>query len=773
MTISTNTLRRTGPTPGNGVTTAFPFAWKVFAESEVTVVELVTATGVETTKAITTHYTVALNADQDANPGGTVNAVAAPASTVKWTLVSGVQAVQPADLLTGGGYYPVVIENELDRAIILIQQITETGGRVLTLPVSTALDVDATLPAPVANRVIGWNSLGTALVNYANNVADWLSDLAAPTGASLVGYLLAGVGAVATTVQGKLRESVSVLDFYANGSSGVAVDPTGVVDSTLGIQAAYDYCVANFKSLLVPRGTYKTTSTLTFNNVSVDFDGSTIIYEGPVNSFALVFNALLADSSNPGAVYENLTVQSASTDVVNRTHGLCLGGSVGVLRNFRAIGFTGISLALGSGTEIYTTNVVLPASAQCYYWSISNINFRSTHGWNLVVRSANNANTFDTISSWPWDGFTQAVPRPHNAINTIVVNGYTNVFRNVSVENAPSGSYILFNGYANANIFEGVTYYERNVNWLLPPMPLIFADANTAANRISMWNPFADYTSLPIIDNGVANDFGFICVEGTSPGGPLVDLPAYTSTPKSSVSLLKNGDFSNLSKHWSNLSTGTTTSNGVGFVNGKSTRLDIVAGRPSFLQDLVVSGFPLSGILGRTVTISCWAKSDLLDAQVRFQGILSGLRSPAKIIGNGIWNYITGTYKVIDTGFNDAVLNFTTESASVTGYIEFSNVTVVMGTTPLAVDNPSVIDNNSYSWNPVSIAAGAQTLATTTVLGAELGDFAVASMSIDLLLLQLTAYVSAANVVTVLLANHTAGAIDLGAGTLRVKVIKK
>lgn len=69
-----------------------------------------------------------------------------------------------------------------------------------------------------------------------------LSDIAGNSGASKVGYLPAGTGAAATTVQAKLREMVSVLDFYANGVSGAKVDPTGVVDSTAGIQAAINLC---------------------------------------------------------------------------------------------------------------------------------------------------------------------------------------------------------------------------------------------------------------------------------------------------------------------------------------------------------------------------------------------------------------------------------------------------------------------------------------------------------------------------------------------------
>lgn len=71
--------------------------------------------------------------------------------------------------------------------------------------------------------------------------------------ANIVVYDPSGTGAVATTVQAKLRERISLLDFYANGVSGVAVDPTGVVDSTGGFQAALD-SLSDGDTLILPTG---------------------------------------------------------------------------------------------------------------------------------------------------------------------------------------------------------------------------------------------------------------------------------------------------------------------------------------------------------------------------------------------------------------------------------------------------------------------------------------------------------------------------------------
>jgi len=64
-----------------------------------------------------------------------------------------------------------------------------------------------------------------------------------------VGYTPAGTGAVATTVQTKLRESVSVKDFGAVGD--------GTTDDTTAIQTADTAATAAGKTLYFPAGTYR------------------------------------------------------------------------------------------------------------------------------------------------------------------------------------------------------------------------------------------------------------------------------------------------------------------------------------------------------------------------------------------------------------------------------------------------------------------------------------------------------------------------------------
>lgn len=77
------------------------------------------------------------------------------------------------------------------------------------------------------------------------------------------------------------------------------------------------------------------------------------------------------------------------------------------------------------------------------------------------------------------------------------------------------------------------------------------------------------------------------------------------------------------------------------------------------------------------------------------------------------------------------------------------------------------------TWNPPNIAVGGSASTTFAIPGAALLDPAKATMDSNLAGLTLTAYVSAANTVTVLLANNTAGAIDLGNSNVVVWIEKR
>lgn len=78
----------------------------------------------------------------------------------------------------------------------------------------------------------------------------------------------------------------------------------------------------------------------------------------------------------------------------------------------------------------------------------------------------------------------------------------------------------------------------------------------------------------------------------------------------------------------------------------------------------------------------------------------------------------------------------------------------------------------SATYDPPSLGDAAGATTTVTVTGAALGDFALASFSLDLQGITVSAYVSGANTVSVRFQNESGGTLDLGSGTLRARVWK-
>lgn len=160
-----STTRKAGPYTGNGFTTIFTFPFKVFQASDLLVV-YTDLSGIETTLALTTDYTVSLNTNQDSNPGGTVITVTAPASGILITLSSAVAELQPVVLTNNGGFYPSVINDALDRLTILTQQISEQVNRAVKVSISSSTNPDDLIASVIANSASAAASAASALASW-------------------------------------------------------------------------------------------------------------------------------------------------------------------------------------------------------------------------------------------------------------------------------------------------------------------------------------------------------------------------------------------------------------------------------------------------------------------------------------------------------------------------------------------------------------------------------------------------------------------------------
>lgn len=112
------------------------------------------------------------------------------------------------------------------------------------------------------------------------------ANLAASSGSSLVGYLPAGVGAVATTVQTKLRQIVNVFDFMSPAEIADVQAGTLSLDVTAAINAAIAYISGTYGStpgggiLYFPTGAYSITS------IYLDIDNQCLVLQGAASNYS-------------------------------------------------------------------------------------------------------------------------------------------------------------------------------------------------------------------------------------------------------------------------------------------------------------------------------------------------------------------------------------------------------------------------------------------------------------------------------------------------------
>tara|TARA_R110002096_G_scaffold130706_7_gene280063 strand:+ start:7703 stop:8746 length:1044 start_codon:yes stop_codon:yes gene_type:complete len=158
MTIS-STANRTS-TAGDGTVTGFTFPYLFFATDDLTVILVVNSTGAETTKTLTTHYTVT---GAGVAAGGTVTMGTAPASGETLVIIRKEQFTQGLDLVENDPFPSNLVEQQFDILTMLSQQLDDRVDRSMTLSDGDTTGVDLTLPTPVALKTFRWNAGLTAL----------------------------------------------------------------------------------------------------------------------------------------------------------------------------------------------------------------------------------------------------------------------------------------------------------------------------------------------------------------------------------------------------------------------------------------------------------------------------------------------------------------------------------------------------------------------------------------------------------------------------------
>jgi len=204
VAVSSSTSKA-GPYNGDGVTTVFAFSIQSQQGADVKVISTATVGGVLTDTTLTqgADYTVALNADQSASPGGSITATVAPATGVQITILRNVGATQGASIPNQGGFYPKVLENALDKLTMLVQQALEETGRALKVSVADAITSVSDLLTTINNTI----AAGQASVNVS---------------------VAAAAASAATAVNAPSTKATSATSFtLALGSKTFALDQAG------------------------------------------------------------------------------------------------------------------------------------------------------------------------------------------------------------------------------------------------------------------------------------------------------------------------------------------------------------------------------------------------------------------------------------------------------------------------------------------------------------------------------------------------------------------
>jgi hypothetical protein len=244
VTVSAQTTFNTYT--GNGVTTVFPYQFKILADTDIAVY----VNGVLKTLA---DYSVT-GVGNDV--GGSVIFLVAPAAALSVSLVREMDVARSTDYQQAGDFNAATVNPDFDRAILLLQDVHTQLGRSIRTPADEVGSLP-TLPsiAVRAGKYAAFDALGLPIASSGtgNDSAlrtDLANTVSGVDGSRLVGFRRVATGSVARTAQARLAEVVSVLDFGA--------DPTGASSSQAAFDSARAFAAAaaNSVEIVFPAGTY-------------------------------------------------------------------------------------------------------------------------------------------------------------------------------------------------------------------------------------------------------------------------------------------------------------------------------------------------------------------------------------------------------------------------------------------------------------------------------------------------------------------------------------
>ncbi len=230
---------------GNGVTTAVTIPYYFLANSHLVVILKVDATGVETTKTITTHYTVT----GAGNPvGGTVTMLTAPATGETLIVKRVVPQTQASRYLNDDTYDVTNIEADFDKMVMLVQDLQRKIDLCIQFPSTETITTTLESNVDRADTLLGFDSDGdislstTDAASAAAAAASASAAASSASGASTSAAAAAVSAAAATAVGNGVLTTKGDIVSYSTLAVRVAVGANDTVlfaDSTATPGVAY------------------------------------------------------------------------------------------------------------------------------------------------------------------------------------------------------------------------------------------------------------------------------------------------------------------------------------------------------------------------------------------------------------------------------------------------------------------------------------------------------------------------------------------------------
>lgn len=232
--------------------TVFNYTFKIFAATDLNV--FVTPDGQVANDSTdqTTAFSVTGVGSED---GGTITLVTPSTVDDLVTIVSDIPESRTTDYQFNGDFIPDTVNDDFDRVVSLVKQIDEKTNRSLISQESQQGSKPLTLPEVLALNFLRWKADLSGLENVD------LASFGSPTTSDLVTYNQGDTGAVDRTVENRLQERRSVLDFDA--------DRDGGVDSYAAFVAAIDSLPDSGGIVYAPFGDYRLDTELVIDKHNV------------------------------------------------------------------------------------------------------------------------------------------------------------------------------------------------------------------------------------------------------------------------------------------------------------------------------------------------------------------------------------------------------------------------------------------------------------------------------------------------------------------------